>query len=116
MQFESTRRLLYAGLAIAAASAALGCSMTPHKTEAQRAADKEIATEVSSALNADSKIFARHIDVRADDGVVHLGGYVWNDRDLYEAKQVAAKVPGVTGVVDNMQLERGGSNNSPASR
>jgi osmotically-inducible protein OsmY len=108
--------MLYAGLAIAAACGASGCSTTPHRTEAQRAADRDVAAQVSSALSADSKIYARHIDVRADNGVVHLGGYVWNDRDLYEAKQIAAAVPGVKGVVDDMQLERGGSDNSPASR
>jgi len=36
----------------------------------------------SPPLNADPRIFARHIDVYADNGVVHLGGYVWDQRDF----------------------------------
>ncbi len=106
----------YTGLAIACAVVATACSTTPHRTDAQRQADKELAAQVASALNADSRIYARHIDVRAEDGVVHLAGYVWNDNDLYEAKRIAATVPGVTDVVDDMELERGGSSNSPVSR
>ena len=116
MKFQSTRGMLYAGLAITAAFGAIGCSTTPHRTAAEREADREIAAQVSSALNADSRIYARHIDVRAENGVVHLGGYVWNDKDLYEAKRIAATVPGVKDVVNDMELQRGGSDNSPVSR
>jgi osmotically-inducible protein OsmY len=54
--------------------------------------------------------------VQADNGVVHLGGYVWNDEDLYEAQRVAGAVPGVTQVVDDMELERGGIDNTDVSR
>jgi osmotically-inducible protein OsmY len=48
--------------------------------------------------------------------VVHLGGYVWNDYDLEEAQRVAGAVSGVTQVVDEMELERGGIDNSAVSR
>ena len=107
--------LLYGVAAAIAAAASTGC-MTSHRTPEQREADRQIAAAVSSALSADSRIYARHIDVRAENGVVHLAGYVWSDNDLYEAKQIAAGVPGVKGVIDDMQLERGGSDNAPVSR
>ena len=116
MERYRIKALVYGMLATAAAAVSVGCSMMSHRTPEQREADRQIAAEVSSALNANPHIYARHIDVRADNGVVHLGGYVWSDRDLYEAKEIAAGVPGVKGVIDDMQLERGGTDNSPTSR
>jgi osmotically-inducible protein OsmY len=116
MLFQCTKHMLYGGLAIAATFGAIACSTTSHRTAAQRQTDNETAARVSSALNADPAIYARHIEVRAYNGVVHLGGYVWNNSDLFLAQQIAVTVPGVTGVVDDMELERGGSNNSATSR
>jgi osmotically-inducible protein OsmY len=116
MLFQRSTRMLYAGLAITASLGAAACSTTSHRTAAQRQTDNETAARVSSALNADPEIYARHIDVRADNGVVHLGGYVWSDGDLFKAQQIAATVSGVTEVVDDMELERGGVTNSATSR
>ena len=62
-----------------------------------------------AALNADPSYFFRHVDVRVDSGVVQLGGYIWSSEALYRAKQIAARVPGVTLVVNDMELERGGT-------
>ena len=42
---------------------------------------------------------ARHIDVAVDRGVVHLGGYVWENDDFQTARRDAASVPGVKTVV-----------------
>jgi osmotically-inducible protein OsmY len=109
-------RRLFTGLAIAAALGAAACSTTPPRTDAERQIDNETAARVTNALMADPSIYARHIDVRAYNGVVHLGGYVWTDGDLYRAQQVAALVPGVKEVVDDLELERGGVDNSAVSR
>jgi len=116
MPLERIKRRLHAGLALAVILGAVACATTPPRTAAQRQTDKDTAAQVYSALNADPNIFARHIDVRADNGVVHLGGYVWNDKDLFAAKRIASTVPGVTQVVDDMELERGGVTNSSSSR
>lgn len=116
MLFQRPTRMLHVGVAIAATLGAVACSTMSHRTEAQRQTDNETAARVASALNADPTLYARHIDVRAYNGVVHLGGYVWNNTDLYAAQQIAESVPGVTQVVDDMELERGGSNNSGTSR
>ena len=85
------------------------CSTAPRRTEAQRAADADTASRVEGALTADPHLFARHIDVSVDGGVVYLGGYVWSVEDLYLARNLAASVPGVKSVSSDMELMRGGS-------
>jgi osmotically-inducible protein OsmY len=70
--------------------------------------DTETAAQVEAALEADPKIYARHIEVRVDRGTVHLGGFVWASEELLFAKNDAASVPGVRGVADEMELMRGG--------
>jgi osmotically-inducible protein OsmY len=114
--FQLTKGMQYAALAVTVLCGAVACSTTPRKTTEQQLADKETAERVQSALSADKRIYAQHISVQADGGVVHLTGYVWNPEDLYEAQRIAETVPGVSHVVDEMELERGGLGNSPISR
>jgi osmotically-inducible protein OsmY len=90
------------------ACAVIACSTTPPRTAAQRAADADTADRVQAALLADPNIYARHIDVSVNRGVVHLGGYVWEDEDFRTARLDAASVPGATTVVTDMELMRGG--------
>jgi osmotically-inducible protein OsmY len=71
-------------------------------------ADAEIADRVQAALLADPTIYARHIDVAVNRGVVHLGGYVWEDEDFQTARRDATSVPGVKTVITQMELNRGG--------
>jgi osmotically-inducible protein OsmY len=85
------------------------CATSPPKTDTERAADAAAAVQVESALEADPRIFARHIDVKVDGGVVHLGGYVWSDDEFMFAKNDAAAVPGIKTVVNQMELLRGGT-------
>ncbi len=85
------------------------CSMAPRRTETERAADADTAARVETALSADPHLFARHIDVSVDGGVVYLGGYVWSVEDLYLARNLAASVPGVKSVSSELELMRGGS-------
>ena len=87
-----------------------------HADDAQRQLDREMADRVQAALNADTLLYSRHIRVLADGGVVNLSGYVWSRDDLDEAKRVASAVPGVTNVVNDMELERNGIDDSPVSR
>jgi osmotically-inducible protein OsmY len=110
------KRMVYTALAVTVLCCAVACSTTPRKTTEQQLADKETADRVQSALSADSLIYARHISVRSDNGVIHLSGFVWNPEDLYEAQRIAESVPGVSKVVDELELEREGLGNSPVSR
>jgi len=90
--------------------------MGPHKTEAQKQADDAMADRVTQALSADQELYSRHITVRADEGVIRLSGFVWDPPDLVEAERIAGSIPGVTRVVNAIELERNGQGNSPVSR
>jgi BON domain len=70
--------------------------------------DGVIAEHVYHTLNADPTYYFRHVDVQAHDGVVTLGGYVWSTPAIFRARKLASGVPGVTRVIDQMELERDG--------
>ena len=84
------------------------CVAHPPKSAAERAADERLALAVAAALEADRAIYARHIDIDADRGVILLTGFVWSPDELYEAPRVAGLVPGVTRVVSQIELMVGG--------
>lgn len=101
------------GVAVAALAAIslllTACLSTVPRSPAERAADSALANRVYLALNADPVFFYRHVDVRVNEGVADLSGYVWTSEAIYHARQVARAVPGVTGVVTSqLELEREG--------
>ena len=91
----------------AIAATALAACATP-RTPEERAADAELAGRVQRALFADPTLYARHIDIDVERGVVHLGGYVWESSDYQAAQRDAAAVAGVRAVDADMELMRGG--------
>jgi osmotically-inducible protein OsmY len=93
----------------------VACATGPRQTDAQRQADKEIAERVQSALDADQQLYARHIFVRSYNGVVELTGFVWDSPDLLEAETVAGYVQGVSRVVNDLELQRNGIDDSQVS-
>jgi osmotically-inducible protein OsmY len=103
-----TKRVLSSALIGALLSLIVACATAPPKTTNELQANKEIADRVERALDADKFLFTRHISVRVESGVVHLEGYVWSPTDVYEAKRVAKRIPGVTVVVNELELQRGG--------
>ena len=82
------------------------------------ATDEILANTVYSELNADPIYYFRHVDVRVDNGVADLSGYVWSTDAIYRARRIASQTPGVTRVVTNqLELERNGrSSGSGPSR
>ena len=94
---------------------AVAC-MTTHKTEAERLADNATVERVQAALSADRNLFSRHITIRADGGVVTLGGYVWTPEELLLARADTQSVSGVSQVVDRMEVDRGAVNDSNVTR
>jgi osmotically-inducible protein OsmY len=74
--------------------------------------DASVKAKVQAALNADSALYARHIDVLVKQGVVHLGGFVQRADDIERAKKDAAGVPGVKTVNNEMTLKPGSSESS----
>ncbi len=82
------------------------CSTSPPRSPEQIRADQAIADLVYAALNTDPTYYYRHVDVHVYGGVAHLSGYIWSLEALIRAKQIAAGVPGVTLVVNEMELDR----------
>jgi osmotically-inducible protein OsmY len=70
--------------------------------------DGPTAEQVYEALNADPTDYFRHVDVQVRHGVVTLSGYVWSTPALYRAEKITTGIPGVTRVVDQLELERDG--------
>ena len=114
--FRMTKRVSYAAVAVAVSLGVAACASGPPKTDAQQQADKVMAERVEAALNADRSLFAKHITAHADNGVVRLTGYVWETTDFDEAVFIAGGVPGVTRVVNDLELNRNGNENGPVAR
>jgi osmotically-inducible protein OsmY len=93
-------------IVLAASVLAVACANTPAGSPAQAQADAAIASRVSAALNDDPIFFFRHVEVSIDHGVASLTGIVWTTDALYRAQQITRGVPGVTRVVNRMELER----------
>ena len=110
------KRVPYAGVAVALLCGVAACASAPPKTDSQALADKAMAERVEAALSADKSLFAKHITAHADNGVVRLTGYVWEANDFEEATFIASNVPGVTKVVNDLELNRNGNEASPATR
>jgi osmotically-inducible protein OsmY len=102
-------------LAVVLAAAAMltsACSTTPPRSAANSGTDEVLANSVYAALVADPTYFYRHVDVRVDNGVTDLSGFVWSTAALYRARQIARDVPGVRQVVTSrLMLEREGRDN-----
>jgi osmotically-inducible protein OsmY len=68
--------------------------------------DEAITKAITSALNADPHHFFRHVNVRVDNGVATLSGFVHSSSSIFRARTIAGNVPGVTRVVtSNLTLE-----------
>ncbi|MGO9805005.1 MAG: BON domain-containing protein [Steroidobacteraceae bacterium] len=109
-------RVVRAGFGVAVLCGVVACATGPTRSDAQRQLDKETAARVQSALDADKQLYAKHIFVRAENGVVSLTGYVWTQPDLLEAEFVAGGVPGVSKVLNDLELQRNGIDDSGVSR
>jgi hypothetical protein len=78
------------------------------------ATDEVLANTVYSELNADPTYYFRHVDVRVDNGVAHLSGFVWSADAIYQARKIARNVPGIIGVsTSQLELERNGKDTGP---
>jgi osmotically-inducible protein OsmY len=93
------------------ASTGLAAS-SPVRPHSESRTDAVTAEQVYAVLNADPIYYFRHVDVSVRDGVATLSGYVWEPQAIYHAQEIAARVPGVTRVVDQMELEREGASPS----
>jgi osmotically-inducible protein OsmY len=68
--------------------------------------DEAITKAINSALNADPHHFFRHVNVRVDNGVATLSGFVYSSSSIFRARTIASQVPGVTSVrTSNLTLQ-----------
>jgi osmotically-inducible protein OsmY len=93
---------------IAAAVLAAAYAANPPNSPKQTQSDIQATKEFYSKLNSDTDYYYPHVTIRVKNGVAHLRGYAWNTQALYRAKEIAASVPGVVSVVDNLELQRDG--------
>jgi hyperosmotically inducible protein len=108
------KHVLFSGVAAAVLYGVAACASDP-RTDAQVQADKAMSERVEAALNADKALFAKHITASANQGVVYLTGFVWEAGDFEEAVYIASNVPGVTKVVNDLELNRNGNEDNPVS-
>lgn len=105
-------RRIFNTVTVAVVVCAAAACMGPRKSDAERAADADTTARVQAAFAADKVLYSRHITVRADNGVVTLGGYAWTPEELLAAKQDAEQVSGVTKVVNRIEVDRGAVSDS----
>ena len=84
-------------------------AVPPTGQPAQAAADtsdEALTRAILSGLDADPHHFFRHVDVRVDNGVATLSGFVHSSSSIFRARTIATNTPGVTRVVtSNLTLE-----------
>ncbi len=76
----------------------------PHTHETLRHGDDEITDEVSRALSLAAITADREIEVETVDGVVYLRGRVGSLDEAEEAEAIAATVPGVVEVNEELDI------------
>ena len=100
---------MYGSSAFPQGSSPQGAAPPPTGQPAQNVAgtsDEAITKAIYSALNADPNYFFRHVNVRVDNGVATLSGFVHSSSSIYRARTIASNVPGVSRVVtSNLTLE-----------
>jgi osmotically-inducible protein OsmY len=100
--------------ALALVTASTGVAATsPLRLHSEGRTDAVTAEQVYAVLNADPTYYFRHVDVYVRDGVATLSGYVWDPQDIYRARELTARVPGVVRVVDQMELGGRGRDKDP---
>jgi hypothetical protein len=71
--------------------------------------DAVVTRQVETALQANPYLYDGHITVTVKDGVVTLRGMVLDEWDLRMAMRVSRKITGVKRVVNDLEMELGGS-------
>ena len=100
---KRTVSLLAATMLLAATA---GYAATTTKESAgQYLDDAAITTKVKAAMFDTSNLKAMHIDVKTNQGVVQLSGFVGSKAQAARATEVARGVDGVKGVKNDIQIK-----------
>lgn len=85
-----------------AASAEFG-ELQPEIIVRARTANAALADKVSKALQQDPYIYADHVTVAVENGVVRVGGFVRDLSDLFAILRAARRIAGARRVVDEIE-------------
>lgn len=93
--------------AMATMTFAFGCASTPPESPEQAQADAATAARVYAALQADRLHFYIGLEVRVRYGATYIGGLTFDASVRDAATEIARKVPGVTKVVNEIEVSAG---------
>ena len=112
MQMTFFRKITRISMALALLALMSACATNPARTAAELETDRQLERAVTQQLAEDPNVFAPHIQVSANRGVVTLAGMVFEGNDIFEAGRVAQGVPGVVSVRNQIEMHisgRGGN-------
>src|SRR5580692_4814619 len=101
MRTDSIRQILGTGAALALA----GCLWIP--AAVAQASDGDLQASVAAALSNDTALQGQQVKAYTANRVVTLSGTVQTQQQRQEAETVAANVPGVAGIQDNITVAGG---------
>jgi len=101
---EKKLRLLGGTLFLAATLGVTGCSSTG-RTTSQTINDTMLAHNVNSALGHDAVLKFPDVKVNVYNATAQLSGFVDTDEQRTRAAQLAADVPGITQVVNEITIK-----------
>jgi osmotically-inducible protein OsmY len=85
----------------------LGCYSTPPESPEQAQTDEATARRVYSALESDRLHFYIGLEVRVRDGVAYISALTFDPAVRDAATQIASGVPGVSKVVNEIDVQAG---------
>jgi osmotically-inducible protein OsmY len=70
----------------------------------RQAADEQVTRQVQQTLTNDPWIFAEHITITTQNGVVRLEGIVGDTGEMFRVMRLASKIPGARRVVNALEI------------
>jgi osmotically-inducible protein OsmY len=70
----------------------------------RQAADEQVTRQVEQTLTNDPWIFAEHITITTQNGVVRLEGIVGDTGEMFRIMDLARKIPGARRVVSQLEI------------
>jgi osmotically-inducible protein OsmY len=93
-------------IAVMASTAVFGQGCNTEQSPKRQLSDAQITTQVKTKLASDVRASSvANIQVNTTNGVVTLAGQVENENVKHSAEIVAASVPGVVRVNNNLQVD-----------
>lgn len=72
----------------------------------QESSDADVMARVKQALQSDSSLDSRHIDVAVEHGDVVLNGFVQDNRDLLSAGRAATKAASGRKIINHLSIKQ----------